>query len=279
MKKFEYIPHLIILLCLAAVSGISQTTNIVKKDLSQAEADEIIKKVTANEESFRRALTEYVFTRKATIQSVGLGGQITGTYRRDSFMTFTKEGERFERILFAPSPTIEDIRVTPADLDNLGGINPFALKPSEVGLYNFNYLGKEKIDELDLYVFDVSPKVMPDPKKSDLRHFLGRIWIDDRDFMIVKSKGKAVPEGKDKTGEEQRFPIVETWRENVAGKFWFPSYSSADDELVFNSGQVIKIRMRVKYSDYAQGRSSVKILDDETPVEEIPKPTPKPAKP
>jgi hypothetical protein len=279
MKIIKHIPYLVILFCLSAIFGVSQTSNILKKDLSKTESDEIIRKVTENEESFRRALSDYVFTRKATIQSVGLGGQITGTYRRDSFMTFTKEGERFERILFAPSPTIKDIRVTPADLDNLGGINPFALQPSEIGYYNFTYLGKEKIDELDLHVFDVAPKVMPDPRKSDLRLFQGRIWIDDRDLMIVKSKGKAVPEGKDKTGEEQRFPIVETWRENVAGKYWFPSYSSADDELVFNSGQVIKIKMKVLYTDYAQGRSSVEIIGDETPVEETPKPTPKPTKP
>lgn len=277
MNMIKKVSVLIILLCVSAISGDAQSSNIVKKDLSKTETDGILAKVTQNEESFRSALNNYVFTRKATIQSVGLGGQITGTYRRDSFMTFTQDGARFERILFSPVSTLKDIRVTPEDLDDLGGINPFALKPSEIGYYNFNYLGKEKIDELDLHVFDVAPKVMPDPKKTNLRLFFGRIWIDERDLMIVKSKGKAVPEGKDRQGLEQRFPVVETWRENVEGKYWFPSYSSADDELVFDSGQVIKIRMRVQYTDYAQGRSSVQILDDETPVEE--KPASKPTKP
>lgn len=270
---------LLIIFCFSPIFAISQTSKIVRKDLSQPEIDGMIKKFTDNEDSFRRALSIYVFTRKATIQTVGLGGQITGTYRRDSFLTFSEDGNRFERVLFAPVSTVKDIRITPEDLDDLGGINPFALKPSEVGHYNFTYLGKEKIDELDLHVFDVAPKVMPDPKKSDLRLFQGRIWIEDRDLMIVKSKGKAVPEGKNKQGLEQRFPVVETWRENVEGKFWFPSYSSSDDELVFNSGQVTKIRMRVQYTDYAQGRSTVEILDDETPVEERPKPTPTPNKP
>ena len=32
-------------------------------------------------------------------------------------------------------------------------------------MYNFMYLGKEHIDELDLYVFEVTPKVIPDPKR------------------------------------------------------------------------------------------------------------------
>ncbi|MBO0237265.1 hypothetical protein, partial [Vibrio parahaemolyticus] len=75
------------------------------------------------------------------------------------------------------------------DLEDLGGVNPFAIEPSAIPQYNFTYIGKEKIDELDLFVFDVTPKVIPDPKKSTQRLFIGRIWVDDKDLMIVKSKG------------------------------------------------------------------------------------------
>ena len=133
-------------------------------------------------------------------------------------------------------------------------------------------MGKEKIDELDLFVFDVAPKVIPKAEKDGLRLFSGRIWVDDRDLLIVKSKGKAVPEWKD-----ERFPVIETWRENVDGKYWFPSFSSSDDELVFKNGQVVKIRVRVKYSDYRVGRSDVKIVGEEDVP--TPSPTPAPKKP
>ena len=139
-----------------------------------------------------------------------------------------------------------------------------------VNLYRINYIGKEKIDELDLYVFDISPRVMPDPKKTNQRLFQGRIWVDDRDLMIVKSKGKAIPEGK------ERFAIMETWRDSVDGKYWFPVFSTSDDELVFDNGQVVKIRVRVKYSNYRVGKTDVKILDDEQEVKEETKPTPTP---
>ncbi len=277
MKSRKTIILSLIILCFAAFTGIAQTSsNIVKTNLSQAEIDNIIKKMSDNEDSFRFALSEYVFRRKATIQTIGLGGQISGTYRRDSFMTFNPDGKRFERIEFAPVSTLRDIRVTPEDLDDLGGINPFAIKSSEVPLYNFNYLGKEKIDDLNLHVFDVSPKVMPNPRRTKQRLFQGRLWVDERDLMIVKSKGKAVPDQKD-----NKFPIVETWRENVDGKFWFPSYSSSDDELVFDSGFVVKLKIRVQYTDYAQGRSSVEILGDEEIIDDspTPKPSPTPKKP
>lgn len=280
MKKTRLVLLFSLIWCSAAIGAFAQTTpsKIVKKDLSQAEIDRIVKNITIKEGEFREALKSYVFNRNAVIQTVGLGGQITGEYRRDSFLTFLEDGRRFEKILFAPTPTLTEISVTPEDLEDLGGVNPFALEPSVVNLYNFNYLGKEHIDELDLYVFDVTPKIMPDPKKSKQRLFTGRIWVDDRDLMIVKSRGKAVPETK-----QNKFPIVETWRENVDGKYWFPSYSRADDELVFDNGNVVKLRMRVKYTDYRLGRSEVKVLDDDTEVKEETKPqakpTPTPKKP
>jgi hypothetical protein len=71
--------------------------------------------------------------------------------------------------------------------------------------------------------------------------------------------------------------VVETWRENIDGKYWFPALVTADDQLVFNNGQVVHIRMKVKYQNYRQGRSDVRILDDDTPVKPDPAPTPSPS--
>jgi hypothetical protein len=210
MKKLAIF---VLLIVVSAAAAFSQGSNIMKANLSSAEVDRIVKAFTGNEGAFREALTNYVFNRSATVQTVGLGGLITGTYRRDSFMTFTSDGQRFERITFFPVPTLTEISVTPEDLEDLGGVNPFALEPRSISQYNFAYLGKEKIDDLNLHVFEVTPKVIPDPKKSKLRLFTGRVWVDDRDLMIVKSKGKAVPEDKN-----NKYPIVETWRENVDGK-------------------------------------------------------------
>jgi hypothetical protein len=93
--------------------------------------------------------------------------------------------------------------------------------------------------------------------------------------MIVKSKGKAVPETKN-----DKYPTVETWRENIDGKYWFPSFASADDELVFGSGQVVKLRMRVKYADYKMGRTDVIVGDAEDVSDQTqPAPSPTPKKP
>lgn len=252
-----------------AISTEAQTV-IAGGGMPQAQAERIIKKVTEHESEFRYALSYYVFNRYATVNTIGLGGQITGTFRRDSFMTFRSDGTRFERVVFAPVATTPPGFVTPEDLEDLGGVNPFALEPRFIDQYRITYVGTERIDELDLYVFDVTPKAIPDPKKTKMRLFTGRIWVDKDDLMIVKSRGKAVPETK-----TNKFPIVETTREQIDGKYWFPTDARSDDELVFDSGQVIKIRMRVRFTDYKLGRTDVRILDDDEPATPEPSPTPR----
>lgn len=273
MKKARIILLSLVILSLSAMNIFAQEGEIVRNNLNSVEIEQIIKKVTENEDEFRMALTNYVFNRSATIQTVGLGGLITGTYRRDSFMTFKSTGERFEKITYAPISTLKELQVTPEDLEDLGGVNPFAINPRDANSYTFNYIGKQKIDEINTHVFDVRPKPVTD-KKSKKRYFVGRIWVDDRDLLIVKSKGKGFPEV-----DKQKFPVVETWRINVDGKYWFPAYSSSDDELIFDSGQVVKLRMRVRYDDYKQGQSEVIILDGEEVLEDPPKETSKPVEP
>src|ERR1051325_2437038 len=138
--------------------------------LSQAQIDDIIRKFTAKETEFRRALNSYAFKRDALIQEIGMGGQVIGEYHRVSDFTFDDHGTRFEKIGFFPMPSIQGFFLTTEDLEDLGGVNPFALEGEKAAQYNFKYVGKEKIDELDLYVFDVAPKVMPSEiKRASLR--------------------------------------------------------------------------------------------------------------
>jgi TonB family protein len=234
-------------------------TALAPGSLSQAQVNEIIHKFASKETEFRRALNSYAFKRDALIQVLGMGGQVTGEYHRVSDFTFDDSGNRYEKINFFPLSNIGSI-ITPEDLEDLGGVNPFALEATKLGQYNFKYVGKERIDELDLYVFDVSPKVMPDPKKTKERFFLGRIWVDDHDLQIVKSKGKGVPETKN-----NKFPVVETYREQIDGKYWFPTYSYADDDLIFDNGTDMHIRLAVKYTNYMVGHGKLTV----TEIEEV----------
>jgi hypothetical protein len=239
------------------------------------DVDRIIRAFTAKETEFRRALNDYSFTRDATIQTIGMGGQVTGEYHRVSSFVFDDKGTRFEKISYFPVPTLQEISVTAEDIDDLGGVQPFALEASKINLYNFTYVGKERIDEIDTYVFDVAPKTIPDPKNIKDRYFKGRIWVDDRDLQIVKVRGKGVPEN-----DRNRFPTFETYREQIDGKYWFPTYTYADDILDFPKGPSVHIRMLVRYKDFQRFRSEVKITEIDEPVPaEKPAPAQPPVKP
>ena len=246
--------------------------------LPAARIDAIIRAFTAKETRFREALNSYAFKRDALVQTIGMGGQVTGEYHRVSFFTFDDQGNRFEKINFFPMPTLTEISITAQDLEDLGGVNPFALEASKLNAYNFKYVGKEKIDELDLYVFDVGPKIAPDPKKVKERFFQGRIWVDERDLQIVKARGKGVPEDKN-----NKYATFETYREQIDGKYWFPTYTYADDELVFDNGSSVRVRMLVKYTDFVVGRGKVTITEigdaPESTKPETTKPESKPQPP
>ena len=125
----------------------------------------------------------------------------------------------------------------------------------------------------------MTPKILADArrlaalKKSKLpeRYFQGRVWVDDQDLQIVKARGKGVPEF------DQRFPTFETYREQIDGKYWFPTYSYADDQLNFKSGQTVRLRMRVKFTDFERLRGRATVIEQGDEPEE--KPTPKPTPP
>jgi len=247
------------LLALAALTTSAQTG--AGGPTNPIDADRIIRTFTAKEVEFRRALNNYSFKRDALIQSIGMGGQVVGEYHRVSTFTFDDQGNRYEKISYFPMATMPE--VTPEDIEDLGGINPFALEPAKIPMYDFRYVGKEKIDELSLFIFDVTPKVIPNPKKSKERLFTGRVWVDDQDLLIVKTKGKGVPETK-----ENKFPIVETYREHIDGRYWFPTYSFADEELIYENGGSLHVRMKVRYSDFAPARATLKVTEvgeDENP--------------
>ncbi|HTG72241.1 MAG TPA: hypothetical protein VMB70_00640, partial [Terriglobia bacterium] len=142
--------------------------------------------------------------------------------------------------------------ITKEDLQDLESIQPFVLTSDDIGLYNLKFTGKKKIDEINCYEFEVSPKKI----EKDKRYFEGTIWVDDSDLQIVKTYGKAVPDRRGKN--ENLSPKFETYREQIDGQYWFPTYTRIADTLDFESGP-LKMRGIVRYGDYKKFQTSVKL--------------------
>jgi hypothetical protein len=139
------------------------------------------------------------------------------------------------------------------DLDDVEHVQPFVLTTADLPKYDVKYIGREQLDELSTYVFDVAPKKI----EKNQRYFQGRIWVDDKDLNIVKSDGKAVPDII-KKNSENIFPRFETFRENIEGHYWFPTYTRSDDVLHFSTGP-IHMRMTIRYANYKRFGATIKI--------------------
>jgi hypothetical protein len=215
--------------------------------------DQIIQRFAAREAEFKKERDNYTYTQTFVIQTIDGDGMADGEYQMRSDILFTPDGKRFEKVMYAPASTLQRIQMSQQDLDDLEHVQPFVLTSEELPKYDIKYVGREAVDQLNTYVFDVGPKKL----EKNQRYFQGRIWVDDADLEIVKTDGKAVPDIK-KHGQENVFPRFETFRENIEGHYWFPTYTRADDMLQFSSGGV-HIRMTVRYANYKRFGVTIKL--------------------
>jgi hypothetical protein len=221
-------------------------------DPTPAQIDDIIAKFGAREAAFAQARGNYTYRQTCKIQELDESGNVQGKYEIVSDIVFTSDGKRTEHVVRAPVTTLQHILLTPQDEQDLRDVQPFVLTTQEIPAYNIRYLGREKLDEISTYSFAVKPKKL-EPGK---RYFEGLVWVDDKDLQIVKSYGRGV--GQMKHSEDNQFPKFETYREQVDGKYWFPTYTIANDTLNFKDMSQ-RIRETVKYQDYKQFKSDTNI--------------------
>lgn len=237
--------------------------------------DEVIKRFAAKEKEFKEARDQYTYRQDVKVMTLD-GDTPDGVYQQVFDVSFDDKGRRVKNVVFAPQPTLQRIQMTEEDIDDIENRLPFVLTSDEIGEYDILYVGQQKQDELNTYVFDIAPKQIEGKK----RYFQGRIWVDDHDLQIVETYGKTVPDIRKKKGQENLFPKFTTWREQIDGTYWFPTYTRAEDTLRFSLGDV-KIREIIKYTNYKRFGSKSRILYEGQEVKKgtEQKPDQKPAEP
>lgn len=217
--------------------------------------DGIISKFAAKEKEFQAARARYTYHQSNVVQTLE-GDSVDGEYRQEWDINFDNRAKRTITVTYAPAPTLTRVSMTSEDTNDLQNVMPFVLTTDEIPDYNIHYLGQQHEDELQTYVFDISPKQID----KHHRRFEGRIWVDAQDFQIVKTYGKSVPDLRSGS-DENLFPRFTTYREQVDNVYWFPTYTTADDVLHFKGGDV-QMRVIIKYTDYKRFGSETKILYD-----------------
>lgn len=263
------------LMVVAANSGSAQEGPLRPEQPKGVTVEEIIRKFAAREAEFAEARENYTYRQSVKVQTLE-GGTVDGEFQQEVDVTFDANGKRRENVLFSPQSTLQRVQMTREDFDDIQHRYPFVLTTNELPLYDVAYRGKQTLDELDTFVFELKPKQL----KKDQRFFQGTIWVDDRDFQIVKTHGRPAyieDEKKIKKGEAQQFPAFTTYREQIDGQYWFPTYTRADEVLHFPGQRGyppndVHIRIIVKYNNYKRFGSKTKIIYDGEEVKKSPPP-------
>jgi hypothetical protein len=209
----------------------------------------IIREFSLKEAKFKSARDRYGFTLNITVQTLDNNDHVDGVYQQVSEYALNDDGKRVEKTTFAPQSTLWKLSLSEDDLDDIRQRIPFPLTPDELPHFSITYVGRQRVDQLNTFVFDVVPK----DAKKDKKVFEGRIWVDDLDLMIVKTCGKPREDQNANFAKKNQMvsltPVFVTYREQFDDQFWFPTYARADELLRFPRG-FVHIREVVKYTDY-----------------------------
>jgi hypothetical protein len=223
--------------------------------------EQIIEKFGARESIFKLARENYTFRQTVKVDTISEDtNRVDGEYQQVTDITFNKDGKREEHVVFAPQNTLERVIMSPVDFDEIEHRLPFILTTEDLPKYDITYLGRQRVDELDTYVFSAGPKTIEKGK----HYFEGKVWVDQQDLQIVLINGRTVPQDT-RRGHEDLQPPFTTYYEQVDGKYWFPTYTKAEGTLHFAAAngslsQDVHMRNVVKYTDYKQFHATSKVI-------------------
>ncbi len=129
--------------------------------------------------------------------------------------------------------------------------------------YRFEYVRREFLGEVRCLVFDVTPQ-----ERSGKGRFLGRIWVEDQDYNVVRFNG-----GYGGAGHSSWYFHFDSWRTNVQPGVWVPSFVySQESDLHYALGKKLDFKAQTRLWGYNVGHASQeqelsKILV-ETPVQD-----------
>jgi hypothetical protein len=208
--------------------------------------DEIIRRFSQKEDEYLTERSRHTARKSIRLQELGADGKVTGEFLRVTETALGNEGRLVTKTIENPQSTLQHAFLAPEDLAALDRIPAFPLTTSQLPKYDVKFIGREQVDEIDCYIFQVKPKMLEITRGL----FDGIIWVDAKYLEVVKTYGKWVTERGDAAILPQYpFALFETYRENVDGKYWFPSYSRSEDTLHLKD-QDMNIRLVIKWSDF-----------------------------
>jgi hypothetical protein len=207
---------------------------------------EIVKSFAEKEEQFAKLRGNYGYKKTIKLTEFGNDGQPSGEFQLTLAATVDSEGRVFEKVIDQPTPTLRAINISPGDLKAIARIPAFPLVPSHLAKYDVRFVGSEKVDEIDCYIFEAKPKLLE--RANAL--FQGVVWVDKQYLEVVKTYGKWVTDLGDMKPADLPFVNFETYRENVEAKYWFPNYARSDGHLHSKDLGDTAVRLVIKWTEF-----------------------------
>jgi hypothetical protein len=237
--------------------------------------EEIIRRFSQKEDEYLKSRPNYGFRKSVRIQEFGPDGGLVGEFLRVTQYQKLADGRVAVMPIEKPQSTLQGVYLAPEDLDALDRIPAYPLTSGQLAKYELKFIGRELVDEVDCYIFQVKPKVVERAKA----YFEGVVWVDAQYLEVVKTYGKWVTDQGDTRGIAQLpFSLFETYRENVDGKYWFPNYLRSDDTLHTKEGD-IPVRLVIKWTDFKPAGAAQSVPPAAPSPSSSPSSVPNPAPP
>jgi len=236
--------------------------------------EEVVDRVIANENHLNQEIRKFSPLVETYIQNL----------RPDKQLGFTPAGDKYFLGRADFSKGVNLVSLTDADtkgkkiFSGIGNFFSFAMQYLPDGFlqmifidtngfdkqhYKFDYVRREFLGEVRCLVFDVNPDA-----KAGKGRFLGRIWVEDQDFHIVRFNG-----AYGGSGHASWYFHFDSWRTNAQPGLWLPSFVySEEKDLHYALTKKLDFKAQTRLWGYnvghaAQEQELSKILV-ETPVQD-----------
>jgi uncharacterized caspase-like protein len=209
-------------------------------DPSESQIQAIVSTFIANETESARVATKYTYRQIVKVNILNDDGTPSSeVWQSDSDIIFSSDGQRTEKLARPPVNRLRRLILASEDERNLRNIPAFVLTSDELSSYQIRYLGHETVDEIPCYVFAIKPADLK-PRKF---YFSGEVWVDDKQLQIVKTYGRYLSHLKN--DPRTWFPKIETYRQQIDGAYWFPTY-----RIGILKNAPIRAKLVIKLEDY-----------------------------
>lgn len=119
--------------------------------------------------------------------------------------------------------------------------------------YDFELVRQEFLGDLRCLVFDVRPKLHGHrglfSGRSEIGLFEGRIWVEDRDYNIVRFNGTFTPAPANSV-----YYHFDSWRENLQPGLWLPAYAYSEESgTQYGLNRTLRFRAQIRFWGYGLG--------------------------